>query len=57
MMQNGNSSLLFLTVADINQTVTNLMALGGAEHDDPIKYEVKSDGSRQHDTYIDNEQG
>ncbi|KAM2067074.1 hypothetical protein ACFX1T_043456 [Malus domestica] len=39
-MQNGKSSFLFLTVPDINQTVTNLMALGGAELDGPIKFEV-----------------
>ncbi|KAM1013516.1 hypothetical protein FF1_043443 [Malus domestica] len=57
VMQNGNSSLLFFTVPDINQTVTNLMALGGAELDGPIKHEMKSAGSRQHDTYNDNEQG
>jgi len=38
-MQKGYSSMLSFTVADINKTVTKLMALG-AEMDGPIKYEI-----------------
>ena len=38
-MQKGYSSVLSFTVADINNTVTKLMALG-AELDGPIKYEI-----------------
>ncbi|WOL08029.1 hypothetical protein Cni_G16781 [Canna indica] len=37
--QKGYSSMLSFTVADINNTVTKLMALG-AELDGPIKYEI-----------------
>ncbi|CAA6671583.1 unnamed protein product [Spirodela intermedia] len=38
-MQNGYSSMLSFTVADVNSTVTKLMALG-AELDGPIKHEI-----------------
>lgn len=38
-MQKGYSSMLSFTVADLNKTVTKLMALG-AEMDGPIKYEI-----------------
>ncbi|KAJ4832348.1 hypothetical protein Tsubulata_002135 [Turnera subulata] len=39
VLQKGYSSSLSFTVADINTTVTKLMALG-AELDGPIKYEI-----------------
>ncbi|KAF7848750.1 hypothetical protein BT93_L1598 [Corymbia citriodora subsp. variegata] len=38
-IKKGYSSLLSFTVADINNTVTKLMALG-AKLDGPIKYEI-----------------
>ncbi|KAL6575674.1 hypothetical protein OROHE_001051 [Orobanche hederae] len=43
--QKGYSSLLSFTVADINSTVTKLMALG-AELDGPIKYEIHGKESK-----------
>ncbi|XP_009622997.2 uncharacterized protein [Nicotiana tomentosiformis] len=39
VVQKGYSSLLSFTVADINNSVTKLLALG-AELDGPIKYEI-----------------